>query len=509
MFRPCVWLATMIVLVFPLFVVAGQEMPIALTLEDALDIALRDSYEAKTLALQLLEAEKNVSAARGRFKTNAAIDLQAPNFTEQVQAINVPNEPTSYNTTGSIQWRGGLNIEQPLPTNGSLSLQSSLRQRRDSVFLDNLDATNDTKRFFTNVRLTLVQPLFVPNTLKLGLERANLQLELAERSYTRTELDIIFDVTDRFYAMYRATREFEIARDELDQQQQSFDLARQKYAAGLIPEVEALQMEVDLAQSQNGVLGAEGNLSRESDRFKLSVGLPMTQVVAVETDFAFSEFEVDPQKALEHGLNHRSEVRETQINRRLAEITVKQTDALRKIRVDLRGFYELSGVSDAGLGVGAGAESLFRSSLTDLERRPKNRGVFVNVTVPLWDSGVNRSQVEAAEAVVQQSELNMVQNRRLVERDIRNAITRFEEARGRIDVLRQSEDVAVRSYEITLARFDNGDITSQELALDRDRLTEARTAYLNAYIQYQLAVADLKRQTLYDFESGQSLIPLD
>ena len=277
---------------------AAQEAPLNLTLDQAIDIALRDSYEAKSLAIQLLRAEKNVNAARGRFKTNAAVDLQAPNFTEQVQPINVPNQPTSYNTTGSVQWRGGLNIEQPLPTNGSLSLQSSLRQRRDSVFLESLSASNRTKRFFTNVRFTLIQPLLVPNTLRLGLERANLQLELAERSYTRTELDIVFDVTDRFYALYRTTRELEIAQDELTQQQSSYDLARQKFDAGLIPEVEALQMEVDLAQSQNGLLGAQGNLSREEDRFKLSVGLPLTQQVAVQTDFILSTFTVDQEQAL-------------------------------------------------------------------------------------------------------------------------------------------------------------------------------------------------------------------
>ncbi len=37
-------------------------------------------------------------------------------------------------------------------------------------------------------------------------------------------------------------------------------------------------------------------------------------------------------------------------------------------------------------------------------------------------------------------------------------------------------------------------------------LTHSRQAYLDAYIQYQLAVADLKRQTLYDFENERSLV---
>jgi len=55
-------------------------------------------------------------------------------------------------------------------------------------------------------------------------------------------------------------------------------------------------------------------------------------------------------------------------------------------------------------------------------------------------------------------------------------------------------------------RFDNGDVTAQELALDRNRLTQARSAYLDAYIDYQTAIADLKRRTLYDFEQNRSLV---
>ena len=80
------------------------------------------------------------------------------------------------------------------------------------------------------------------------------------------------------------------------------------------------------------------------------------------------------------------------------------------------------------------------------------------------------------------------------------------ESGNRLDVLKQSEALARRSYEISLARFENGDITAQQLADAQDQLTTAQQKDLTAYIQYQLAVADLKRQTLYDFEKGQSLV---
>lgn len=236
------------------------------------------------------------------------------------------------------------------------------------------------------------------------------------------------------------------------------------------------------------------------------VGMPLGQMIVVQVDTVIHVVAVDEQKALVHGLNYRSEVRESEINKRLAEILLREVDARRAFQLELSGFYELTGVSDATLPFNSGAGGLFRSSLDDLKQRPRNRGVFLNVTVPLWDSGVNASETNAARAIVPQRELTVEENRRAVERDIRATLTRLREARGRLEVLQRSADVGRRSYDISLARFDNGDITSQELALDRQRLTQARQAFLDAFIQYQLALADLKRQTLYDFENDRSLV---
>ena len=55
-------------------------------------------------------------------------------------------------------------------------------------------------------------------------------------------------------------------------------------------------------------------------------------------------------------------------------------------------------------------------------------------------------------------------------------------------------------------RFENGDITSQELALEQERLAETQLAYLDAFTAFQLAVANLKRKTLWDFENNRSYV---
>lgn len=492
--------------------------PLVLTLEDAVLLALDESYAARNLRLDLLRAEQSARAARGRFGTSADLALDVPSYDQSFRDVRVPGEPSVFEQTESVDWRAALSLRQPLPTNGALNLTGSARQLQQDTFLAETGTDREDNRFFLSFRLGLIQPLFVPNDLKLGRERAELELERSHLQYTRTQLDVIYDVSEAFYALYRARRQRTIADETHEQQRSAYGIARRKFEAGLIPEVEALQQEVDLAKAENDLLQAEGSLDRSADTFKLAVGLDMGEPIGAALGFAPSgeeiedfgavpiHYEVDEELARRHALSHRLEVRETQLNRRLAEITLEETDARRALRGTISAFYDISGVSDnALLGIDDPFD-LAESSWRDLRDRPNNKGISFSLEVPLWDSGVNEAEVVTARAVLEQRELDQEENRRRVIRQVNSAITTLREARRRLDVLRRSEEVAERGYEISRARFENGEITSQEFALDRERLTGARQSTLEAFIQLQLASADLKRQTLYDFEAKSSLV---
>ena len=58
-----------------------------LSLEDAIAISLEKSYRMKTLRLSLVQAEENLHAAKGRFKTNADVRFDMPSWSES--AVNV------------------------------------------------------------------------------------------------------------------------------------------------------------------------------------------------------------------------------------------------------------------------------------------------------------------------------------------------------------------------------------------------------------------------------------
>lgn len=494
-------------------IIAAAPDPVALApadtlnleLTDALELALGDSYSARVLDLSLERAEHDVLAAKGRFRTSADLNLELPEWEEGVQRVQVPGDLPRYDSYGTQTFSATLGVNQPLPTDGQISLSGNIYQQDDSYFDTILDATEEQRTFFNSYEVSLRQPLFAPNDLKLGLESAEIGHRLARRAFQRGQLNLSYDVTASFYSLFQAQEEHAIARDALRQQTDNYELAQRKYEAGLIPEVEALQMEVDLAGARNDLLARESDLILAQDRFRLLVGISMEEPVRATALPSPRLFDVDASLALRHALQHRTEIGDLQDKVRSAEITVIETDARSDLRGELSAFYNLTGVSNPTLS-DPGVDDLIDSSWNDLKRRPGNKGVRFSLSIPIWDSGVNKQEVAAAQVAVRRSQLEQDNLRRQIAREVQAALARFEAARRRLEVLAKSRDIARRSYEISLQRFDTGDITSQTLADNRDRLVQARRTYLEAAINYRLAAADLRRQTLYDFERGLSLV---
>jgi len=489
------------------FAQESEQRPLQLlNLGDAISIALEKSYEMKVVRLDRLAAEKNLISAKSFFKMRVDANFDLPSASEQVQETYREGNLPVYETRGSYRYQGNLNITQPLPTDGRFRLQGQTYYGSVSFWDNALQRTLNRYDVLSSVNLQFYQPLFTLNELKTNLKRADLRFESSERRYKQEELDIIYQVTSAFFDYYRATRELEIAGENVDRQSELAKLAQQKYDAGLIPEVEALQLQVDYAQSQSAKVAAEAALVRMSDRFKQLIGLTFKDNLGVLTDFNIVKVDVDMDQAINLALEHRSEVRLSEIDVELAELDVKEADAERDFQGTLSAYYDITGVANSDVWNTQSPQDLWKKSIDDMSDRPENRGVVFSLNVPIWDFGGNRAAVQSAEADLRTQELALAEMKKTIERQVRESVGLLRQAESQLNVLDQQEDIATRAYEISVERFNNGDITSQELALDRDRYIDAQVSYLNAYINYQLALADLKRTTMYDYEHGHSLV---
>lgn len=469
-----------------------------LDLAKSIEIAKQKSHQMLILNQVLAQSGYELKAATSRLKTHIDLNMTLPNYTETIRQYEDSSGITFF-PVQQLRFNGSLVVSQPLPTDGRVYLSSGL---------DNLlDFYKDESLTRMDLRLGFYQPLsalYAYNSIRSEFKKAQLNYELSLRSLKRAELDLIYETSQAFYDLVAAKERQNIAYQVLEVQQEAYDIAQQKYDAGLIREVEALQMEVDLGEANNEYGLAVVAYESQMNYFKQKLGLTLQDRVDIISDMSYTPVEIDEEFAVEEGLKNRMELREHEIQIELSQIELKRVKADRLVRGDITAYYDLIGTDQTPLPFSMN-ESV-GNSWNQIQDRPGNFGVALSVSVPIFDWGERKSLVRAAESGLETNRYRYQEERINIEREIRNTVKQLSSSLRRLQLLKKNVELAEKSFNISRQQFSNGDIDSQSLALDRTRLNAAYQSHLDAYISYKLLLADVMRKSFFDFEKGVPIV---
>ena len=462
-----------------------------LTLEESIEISKEKSFSMLRLGEDLKIAEYNLKSVTSRLKTNIDMTISAPQYSETIESWKDTTGTTFYYPIKNLSYSSTLTINQPLPTDGNIFIQNSLSSG------DNL--TNNYRSSYLRSRIGFDQPInsfYAYNSIKSTLQRAKLDYERSNKQFKREELNLIYQVSSAYYNLLSLQESMDIAALNLERQQEAYEISKNKYAAGLIREVDALQMEIDLAEAQNNYDIAILNEVSSKNSFKELLGLDLDDNISLSSELDYNIVIIDPDKAVELALKNRLEVREQEIQIELQKLNIKQQKSNSMIKGSINAYFEKAGInqqSDIGF-----FESI-NNSYHNLVDRDASYGVGLTIRIPILDWGQNKAMVRAAESRLTQSNYRKEEVEREIEREVKNLVASITSNLKRLQLLEKNVLVAEKSFEITRQRYSDGDIDSQNLALERNRLNNAYTSHLRAYINYQLSLADLTRKTFYDF----------
>ena len=462
-----------------------------LTLEQALDRAFAQSYTARSAREQLKASEAAAEAARLALYSRVDLSFDLPDYSRtllsQFNPVSGRNEFFPFERT---QWSGRVDVTQPLVwTNSTITLSGLLYQQQQTDFGPGGDIFRD---WYTDLAIQLRQPLFVPNTQRIALRRAEIDFEEAMADYVRNTLDLRYTVTEQFYTLYAAQERLLIQNDRVRQEEESFVTGQRKFRAGLIAEVEALQFEVDLAAARNDLLAAESALLSRGNQFKILLGIPVQDsVYCLLGDTTVVSVQIDPVEAVERAKQTRVDLQRARNSIERSELDLEGVHSQRSIRGDLFLSYGLNNNDIAFTGL--------YNDLRDTRR------AVLTVSVPVFDWGKHGQDVEAAEARLRSARLAAEHVELTIEREILDLIRNIQSAARRAEVMRKSRLIADIANDISTRRYEVGTIGSTELAQARARLLQARLSALEAIIDYHLALADMARRTAFDFRSQKPL----
>jgi outer membrane protein len=456
-----------------------------LTLEKCIALAFQQSFPMQNAMQQFIASKKSYEAQALNSATSIDLSFVAPSYNESmINQFNTTSQRYEYYQLQTTVKQSTLSIKQPLfMTGGTLSMNGYVIQNYQASSLSN------TTNYFSNFQVSFAQPLFYPNTLKINREQANLHLDQALSNFQKDQLDVIYQVTNAFYNAFRLSEQEQISREQVKQNEETYAAAKSKYGAGLIPEVDLLQSEVDLASSKNDNLSNRSDASRAKNALKIMLGLPIDKEIHLIADLHYDSVTIDQKIAVDRALQNRSELLNAQRSREITRLGVDLASAQRHVRFDLTGSYGLNK-----------NDTLLSSTLYDFNR---SRAIALEVSVPIFDWGLHAREVESAEAQFRGAELTYVYTEQQIRQEIVDLLSSINAAESRIHVLAKTVEVAQKTYEITLQRYSVGTVTRNDLAQAQQRLTTAKLANLSALIDYQLGLADLTRKTYWNFGTNQ------
>ncbi|HEX9006401.1 MAG TPA: TolC family protein [Bacteroidota bacterium] len=465
-----------------------------LTLEQSLERAMARSFQAAEVKSRYLAARKSAESARRRGWTSLSLAVTAPDYSESMsQQFNPITGTFEYFRLKQTNMQGSLTLSQPFTlTGGTLRLRQFLLRRDQTSGLPG--GGEDFRDYFGDFAIEFNQPLLTPNLQRVNALRAENALDQAESDFLQAQADLVYNVTRGFYDVFRLSRQLEIAREQVRQDEESYRIALGKSRGGLIPEVESLQSEVDLAASRNDSLQTGRTLQTAKNAFRLLVGIPTEEGVDAVGEIAAGTVVMDEEQAVACALANRADVLSAARAILLREADVDQARSQSGFRVDLAARYGLNR-NDEQL------DRLFHDQNTV-------RAGSLTLSVPIFDWGSAHMNVEAAEIQFRSAVDQQDYTRQQVRQEVLDLVNQVRVAESRLRVLDKTVAVAQRSYDISQQRFQNGNISRNDLAQAQQRLTQAKTNSLNALIDYKLGLADLKRKTLWDFERGERMRPV-
>jgi len=459
-----------------------------LTLESAMDIARNNSPDIIRSLLNLERSQQSLKAQNAALKSKFTLNVTPFSYSK---SRNFDDLQSIWNTNTTTQSYGTFTVAQPiLPTDGTISLINRFGwQKNISEFRNN----QETKSFSNNLYLSITQPLFTYNRTKLNLKQLELDLENAQLSYAMQKLNLEKQVTQLFYNVYLAQMRLNVNQDEFANTQKSFEITQNKVTAGIAAKEELYQAELNFATSKSAVENARVSLEDTKDQFKLYIGMDIMEEMTVMSDVNFNPVVVDVKKAIEFGEKSRMEIRQREISVENSQFTLIQTKSQNEFRGDVS--FSIGIIGD-------------NEKLKDIYLTPTNQPRFsVAFNVPLWDWGEKKARIKAQEAVIETSKLTLDQQKIQIMVDIRSVYRSLQNLVNQIDIANQNEKNAQLTYEINLERYTNGDLTSMDLNLFQNQLSNKKMSYAQALIDYKIELLNMKIQSLFDFEKNEAVIP--
>ena len=139
-------------------------------------------------------------------------------------------------------------------------------------------------------------------------------LTSAKQGYRLTKIVLILDVIKRYYDLLEATEILKLRKESLDQKRKHLEVAKTKFDLGLAPKADILKAEADVASAEVDSLQAEANLKLAHAELNDVMGISLNYPTKIKPVKFIKEEPPNFDSCLSEALKNRSELLQQRAN---------------------------------------------------------------------------------------------------------------------------------------------------------------------------------------------------
>ena len=328
-------------------------------------------------------------------------------------------------------------------------------------------------------------PLYSGGANEANIAAGELGARAARLATERAREDLKYEVTAAYWDAVEAGKKIEVQRDTVNKYDAHLKNVTALYEAGAQAKIDVLRSSVELSNARQELIRAENTYEVSLATLRNLLNISRTEPLTLTSEVAYQPFESSVEDCISYANRSRLDLAEERMKVQQKELAVESARAGKKPTVSLT--------------LGTGLSSQFQP------RHDTSADVSASVGVSwnIFDSGVTRGAIEAAEAERDIALLTLKKAEETIDLNLRKAYLNMREAEQRFTATGDAVRQAREDDHIANERYRAGEGILLDIIDAQTALSAAETNAISArydYARYRAQVENLMGAELTDSE---------
>ena len=411
--------------------VFGQDLTVReFSLESAQEFAVTNSYDRKKSQLDIQTAQKQM---------------------RETLAIGLPQ------------------LESSIGYMNNLKLATVLIPNFFEGKFDEMIAVQFGTQHNTNVNFMVSQLLF-NGSYFVGLQAAKIYKQLANQNHERTKLNVIETVTNTYYLILVSTESEKILSGNLSNLEKTLYEVSELYKEGFVAETDADLVQISVTKLKNALqtINRQKDVALKLLKFQMGLDLNEEILLTDKLDKILERIDLDTLHSTGFNLEDNIDFNLLKTQERLTEMDLKNEKMKYLPTVAAFMTFQWNAMRNSF--------NFFNSD----EKWYQTQLMGVNVNIPIFKSGAQKSRVQKAAIAVEQAKNAKQQAAEGLSLEAASAQSDLDSAYENYSHTQANMKLSNKVYDVTLVKYKEGVASSMDLTQAHNTLLLAQSEFIQA-----------------------------